>query len=188
MELTTLLNSEKFRQTYKKCHTDRSTVLTPQMAQNILEHQEVNTDKMVPEGVWIVEVWEPYGLFPSNYKKMINNEVVITRDQDTKKIVAMTFSDHLPCHRGTLFYEHFYSELRGLESLPLIKAHILKVLTIVQQRSQTKDVVLHLFVPLDAPVEETRAFLHGYLGLRKTKSVIFVEDGLHYVHCVARSL
>ena len=188
MEITNLLNSEKFRHAHRECHADTSTVLTAQQAQELLERPEVNTDKLVPEGIWIVEAWEPFGCFTSNYKKMINNEVVITREHNDQHVVAISFSDHFPCNRGTVFYAHFYSEMRGLESLPLIKAHILKHLSIILQHALTKDVLLVTVVPLDGPIEETRTFLHDYLSLRKMQSHILLEDGLTTMHCCSSPL
>ena len=94
MEITNLLNSEKFRHAHRECHADTSTVLTAQQAQELLERPEVNTDKLVPEGIWIVETWEPFGCFTSNYKKMINNEVVITREHNDQHVVAISFFDY----------------------------------------------------------------------------------------------
>ena len=188
MEITNLLNSEKFRHAQRECHADTSTVLTAQQAREILERREINTNKMVPEGVWIVGMREPFGFFTSNYKKMINNEVVITREPNDQHVVAISFSDHYRCNRGTLFYAHFYSEMRGLDSLPLIKAHILKHVSIIPQYAQTKDVVLMIVVPLDGPTEETKTFLHDYLNLRKMQSVLCVEDGLITLHCCSSPL
>ena len=72
--------------------------------------------------------------------------------------------------------------------LTLIKAHILKHLSIIPQNAQTKDVVLMIVVPLDAPLEEIKTFLHGYLSLRKLQSKILIEDGLTTMHCCSSLL
>ena len=177
-ELESLVGKEKFRHLYSKCRADTSTVLTPQQVQSILEDREVDTDKMVPERMWMVNAWEPYGMSVSNYKRMIKEKVVVTRDSQSQQVGAISLSDIFKGGRGISYLIHFYSIPRGVDSLPLVKAHFLRHLLLVKERQFTDTINIWLLVPDDATLERIKLFLfdEGHLGMKRNTSPDLVDS------------
>ena len=70
---------------------DACSVISAQQAQNLLERQEVHTDKRVPEGKRTLHALESCGMSVSNYRCMLKTEVVIRRESESHQDMAISF-------------------------------------------------------------------------------------------------
>ena len=169
-----------FRCVHNKYKADACTVLSAEETQNLLKSQSVNTEKMVPEGIWLVNALEPYGMSASNYKLMVKTEVVITRESECQQVIAVSFSDFFKCGRGILYFIHFYGIPRGVESLSLIKRHFLQHLLLVKKQKFTDTINIWLLVPHDAPLDRIKDFVFGeeQLGMQRSTPPN-LDDGIY---------